>query len=144
LSAIFLIHFWETSTATSGNLDFNHAEQIRIKNKHGGLHNKKICNGGDSITLANTSGVVAVQCFKNNCNFGQPGNPAAGFTYNFDIHVPKITTSDNSAAPNDGITTLVEIHICKDPNVTVSQTASATVIGITDINVGTTIDTFTA
>jgi hypothetical protein len=142
MSAIFLIHFWGASSSKPGNLDFNHAEQMRIKNKHGGLHNHRICNGGDSKTLANKTGVLAVQCLNNNCNTDPLENPASGYTYEIDISVPKNTDNDNSVDQNDGINILLEINICKDPNVTIIDTTSATIIGVSDVTAGTILETF--
>jgi hypothetical protein len=147
MSVIFLIHqsihFWGASTARHGNLRFNHAEQFRIENKRRNLHNVRICNGREpQPPLKNTSGVLVVECFKRNCNSQQEGNPTDAFNYTVTIIVPKNTNSNANTDTNDGINILLQITTCKDPNVTISSTSSANIIGVSDVTAGTVLETF--
>jgi hypothetical protein len=137
------IHFWGASSARPGNLQFNHAEEIRVEKKGGNLHNVRICNGRElQPPLKNESGVLAVECSKHNCNPNQPGNAPDAFTYTIDVMVPKNTTDPGSTNPNGGVNILVEISSCQDPNVTVSETSSATTVSISGVTAGTTLKAF--
>ena len=80
------------------------------------------------------SGVLAVQCLENNSGHIRP--PAGGLIFNIYVEIPTHTSNPDSTVPNGGITILVEVR-GHDPNVTVSEQADATLIGV----LGTAADT---
>jgi len=85
------------------------------------------------------SGVLGVQCLQNNSGHIRPA--AGGLSYNINVEIPKHTSGRDSRDTNGGITTLVEVW-GPDPNVTVSETATSTFVGVTLLEYGTIINVF--
>jgi hypothetical protein len=154
LTTVFLIlqcvHFWGTSTAQSGvnfpgHLQFSQAEEFQIIKKQGNFNNIRICNGKHADVLANVDGVLAVQCARNNGGNVKP--PAAGFTYNVSVAIPKETSGGDSTDQNGGIKTLVEIEPVhgpgRDPNFTITTEGTNTLVGISNVDTNTELNIFT-
>jgi len=149
LTTIFIIHlcvhFWGASTAQADDetplyLQFNNAEDVVVKKRHGDLKNVTICNGEDYRVLANVSGVLGVLCLRNDCEHDTP--PAHGFNFNITIEIPNLISEGVSTIPNGGIERLVEITQGPDPNITVTEGTETTFIGVIGVNTNTNITFF--
>ena len=147
MTTIFVIHqcvhFWGASTAQGANetplyLQFNNAENVVVQKRHGDLKNIRICNGKDYRILENVSGVLGVLCLRNNYEHDTP--PAGRFNFNIIIEIPNLTSKGDSTFPNGGIERLVEITQGPDPNITVTEGADTTFIGVVGVNTNTKVN----
>jgi len=149
LTTIFVIHlcvhFWGASTAQPGvkrpgNLQFSDLEEISVRKRHGNLNNIRICNGKVQQILANKKGVLAVECRSNNGGHVRP--PAGSLIFNINVEIPNLTSQGVSTNRNGGIERLVEIYDGRDPNITVTEGADTTFIGVVGVNTNTKLNSF--
>ena len=131
------VHCWGASTAQPGvkrpgNLQFSYIVAVSVRKRHGNLNNITICNGKVQQVLANVNGVLAVACRSNNGGHVTP--PAGSLRFNINVEIPNYTSKGDSAIPNGGIERLVEITQGPDPNITVTEGADTTFIGVVGVN----------
>jgi len=120
-------------------LQFSNSEEVSILKKQGNFKKTRVCNGKIEQVLAEELGVLAVQCRRN--NGGQVRPPTGDIIYTVIAEIPKRKSGGDSGNQNGGINILVEVY--SDPNITVSETATSTFVGVNNAGIDTGINIFT-